>query len=76
MVVPLTRGQRAHELVSAHHPHTKWKTYPMGHEVCMLQIHAIRDGYRPWFNLNPQPATARPDLTRACEARLCWFVLG
>ena len=43
MVVPLTRGQRAHELVSAHHPHTKWKTYPMGHEVCMPEIHAIRD---------------------------------
>jgi phospholipase/carboxylesterase len=43
MVVPLTRGRRAKELVSEHHSNTTWKTYGMGHEVCMPEIHAIRD---------------------------------
>lgn len=43
MVVPLTRGQRAKELVSEHHSNTTWQTYKMGHEVCMPEIYAIRD---------------------------------
>lgn len=43
MVVPLSRGERARELVSEHHPNTQWQTYTMGHEVCMPEIHAIRD---------------------------------
>lgn len=41
MVVPLSRGQKAKKIISDSHPNTTWKTYPMGHEVCMEEIQMI-----------------------------------
>ena len=42
LVVPCRRGEEAYELVRRHHPLTRWRDYPVGHEVCLEELRQIR----------------------------------
>ena len=42
LTVHSRRGRSAYDLVREHHPHTRWKDYPVGHEVCLEQLRQIR----------------------------------
>ena len=46
LTVQWRRGNAAYELARKHHPLTRWREYPVGHEVCLEQLRQIRF----WFH--------------------------
>ncbi|WP_372762446.1 alpha/beta hydrolase [Pseudoalteromonas sp.] len=41
-VVPLSAGKSAFDVLTAHKMDVSWQEYPMAHQVCAAELHAIR----------------------------------
>ena len=50
LVVPLRRGESAYDDVAEHFSTTEWKTYPVGHEICLEELRYIRFWLHDRFN--------------------------
>ena len=42
LVVQCRRGEEAYDTIRQHHNLTRWRDYPVGHEVCLEQLRQIR----------------------------------
>ena len=42
LVVQCRRGEEAYDMMREHHTLTRWRDYPVGHEVCLEQLRQVR----------------------------------
>jgi len=60
LTVHSRRGEHAYDTVRGLHPMTRWKDYPVGHEVCLEQLRQIRFWLHNRYNHVRAKANSQP----------------